>query len=69
MTKPDVQAFRDKMNTLVTRATAAVKAGTPKDKLLETVKTDDIGWNITGPQWNVPARLDPFYEELQKNAK
>ena len=69
MTKADVQAFRDKMNTLVTRATAAVKAGTPKDKLLETVKTDDIGWNITGPQWNVPARLDPFYEELQKNAK
>jgi hypothetical protein len=34
--------------------------------LLASIKTDDIGWNITGAQWNAPARLDPFYEELSK---
>lgn len=69
MTKADVQKFRDNMNLLATRGVAAVKAGTPKEKLLESIKTDDIGWNITGAQWNPPARLDPFYAELQAAAK
>jgi len=66
MTKADVQAFRDKMNTLVTRAQQAVKSGTSKEQLLASIKTDDIGWNVNTPQWSQPARLDPFYAELQK---
>jgi cyclase len=66
MTKADVQAYKIKWDTLVSRAKAEVKKGTPKDKLLASIKTDDIGWNITGAQWNAPARLDPFYEELSK---
>jgi cyclase len=65
MTKADVQAFRDKMNTFVTRAQQAVKSGTPKEQLLASIKTDDIGWNVNTPQWSQPARLDPFYAELQ----
>ena len=69
MTKAQVQEFRDKMNTLYTRALAAVKAGTPKEGLLAAIKTDDIGWNVTGGQWSQPARLDPFYAELQAAAK
>jgi len=66
MTKADVQAYKTKWDTLVSRAKAEVKKGTPKDKLLASIKTDDIGWNITGAQWTAPARLDPFYEELSK---
>jgi cyclase len=66
MTKADVQAYKMKWDNLVSRAEEQVKKGTPKDKLLASIKTDDIGWNITGPQWNAPARLDPFYEELSK---
>jgi cyclase len=69
MTRADVQAFRDKMNTLVTRAQQAVKSGTPKEQLLASIKTDDIGWNVNTPQWSQPARLDPFYAELQGSAK
>jgi glyoxylase-like metal-dependent hydrolase (beta-lactamase superfamily II) len=69
MTRAQVQEFRDKMNTLYTRALAAVKAGTAKDGLLAAIKTDDIGWNVTGGQWAQPARLDPFYAELQAAAK
>jgi hypothetical protein len=53
------------MNTVVERAHDLVKSGTPKDQLLAKIKTDDIGWNVTGPQWNQPARLDAFYAELQ----
>lgn len=66
MTKADAQAFRMKLDTVVTRAAALVKQGTPKDQLLAQIKTDDIGWNVTSPQWNQPARLDAFYEELSK---
>ncbi len=69
MTKADVQAFRDKLNTLLTRAQQAVKSGTPKEQLLASIKTDDIGWNVNTPQWSQPARLDPFYAELQASAK
>ena len=69
MTKADVQAYKTKWDNLVSRAEEQVKKGTPKDKLLASIKTDDIGWNITGAQWTPPARLDPFYEELSKAKK
>jgi glyoxylase-like metal-dependent hydrolase (beta-lactamase superfamily II) len=65
MTKAEVQAFRDKMNTLVTRAHELVKAGTPKEELLAKIKTDDIGWNVNNAQWSAANRLDPFYADLQ----
>ena len=69
MTKADVEAYKTKWDNLVARAKAEVKKGTPKDKLLASIKTDDIGWNITSPQWTAPARLDPFYAELSKAKK
>jgi glyoxylase-like metal-dependent hydrolase (beta-lactamase superfamily II) len=66
MTKADVQAFRDKLNTIVTRGRELVKKGTPKDQLMAQLKTDDLGWTLNPQQWNQPARLDPFYAELSK---
>ncbi len=66
MTKADVQAFRDKLNTIVTRGRELVKKGTPKDQLLAQLKTDDLGWNINTAQWSNPERLDRMYEELSK---
>ncbi len=68
MTKADVQAYKEKWDKLVSRAIEQVKKGTPKDQLLASIDTSDIGWNITGGQWSQPARLDPFYEELQAAA-
>jgi glyoxylase-like metal-dependent hydrolase (beta-lactamase superfamily II) len=64
MTKADVQAFRDKLNTIVTRGRELVKKGTPKEQLMAQLKTDDLGWTLNPQQWNQPARLDPFYAEL-----
>jgi glyoxylase-like metal-dependent hydrolase (beta-lactamase superfamily II) len=69
MTKADVQEYKKKWETLVSRAVDAVKKGTPKDQLLASIKTDDIGWNINTQQWSQAARLDPFYAELQAAAK
>ena len=60
LTKADVQEFRTKFTTVMTRATELVKMGVPKEELLKQLKTDDIGWAPRAPQ------IDPFYEELLK---
>ena len=60
LTKADVQAFRTKFTTVMTRASELVQKGVPKDQLLMQLKTDDIGWAPRVPQ------IDPFYEELSK---
>jgi cyclase len=66
ISKADFMTYKHKWDTLVQRGRDAVKAGAPKDKLLASIKTDDLGWNINTPQWSAPARLDPFYAELSK---
>ena len=43
-----------------------MKAGTPKDKLLASIKTDDLGWNVNTGIWLQPARVDNLYAELSK---
>jgi cyclase len=60
LTKADVQAFRAKFNTVMTRAAELVRSGVAKEELLKQLKTDDIGWAPRVPQ------IDPFYEELSK---
>jgi cyclase len=66
MTRAEFDAYRQKVDTLVSRFTELVKAGTPKGEILAKVKTDDIGWNVNTAQWQAPARLDPLYEEFSK---
>lgn len=64
MTKADVQAFKTKIDTVITRLRELVAKGTPKEQLFAQLKTDDLGWNLNTPQWTQPARLDPMYIEL-----
>jgi len=67
LTRAQVQEFRDKWNTILTRGIESVKKGTPKDQLLASIKVDDLGgWNMNS---FAPAnRLDPLYAELQAAA-
>jgi glyoxylase-like metal-dependent hydrolase (beta-lactamase superfamily II) len=60
ITRADLEAFKTKLDTVVSRATRLVKQGTPKDQLMAQLKTDDLGWrfSFTGDQ------LDRFYDEL-----
>ena len=60
LTKADVQAYKTKIDTFVSRAKEAVAKGVPKDQLMASIKTDDLGW--------MPrvANVDAFYEELQR---
>jgi len=64
MTKAQVQEYATKWKTFVTRATEAVKNGTPKEGLLAAIKVDDLGWSTAS--YGQPGRLDAFYAELQK---
>jgi cyclase len=60
--RADLEAFKIKIETLVSRATRLVKQGVPKDQLMAQIKTDDLGWrfSFTGE------RLDRFYAELSR---
>lgn len=62
VTRADLQAFKTKIDTLVSRATGLVKEGVAKDQLMAQLKTDDLGWRLsfTGGQ------LDGFYAELSR---
>jgi hypothetical protein len=65
MSRAELVAFRDKIDTLIARASALVKNNVPKDRLMSQLKTDDLGWhfNFTGD------RLDRFYAELSRTRK
>jgi glyoxylase-like metal-dependent hydrolase (beta-lactamase superfamily II) len=56
----EVQAFRNKFDTVVKRAADAIKAGATREQLASQVKTDDLGWQF---QPNFYASL---YDELSK---
>lgn len=59
-TKADVQAFRAKFATVISRASDAIKAGATRETLASQMKTDDLGW-----QFN-PQFYGQLYDELTK---
>ena len=59
-TRAEVQAFRDKFASLVSRAQEAIKAGATRDTLAMQVKTDDLGWNLNAMFFG------SLYDELTK---
>ena len=60
LSKADVQAYKTKIDTFVSRAKEAVRKGVPKDQLMAQIKTDDLGWMPRVPN------VDPFYDEISK---
>jgi glyoxylase-like metal-dependent hydrolase (beta-lactamase superfamily II) len=60
LTKADVEAYKMKIDTFVSRAKEAVAKGVPKDQLMSQIRTDDLGWTPRVPN------VDAFYAELQK---
>ncbi len=59
-TKAEVQAYRDKFATLISRAKDAIKAGATRETLAMQVKTDDLGWMFNGQFYG------SLYDELAK---
>jgi cyclase len=59
-TRADIEAYRAKFASLVSRASDAIKAGATKDTLASQVKTDDLGWMFNA------AFYGSLYDELTK---
>jgi glyoxylase-like metal-dependent hydrolase (beta-lactamase superfamily II) len=64
MSRAEVELFRSHLATFRDRALAAVRAGTPRDKLIAAIRVDDLGWKWTPTSWP-PARLDGLWNELR----
>jgi cyclase len=59
-TRADVEAYRTRFATVVSRAAEAIKAGATRDTLATAVKTDDLGWTFQ------PAFYGSLYDELTR---
>ncbi len=66
LTHAEVAAYKAKIDTLISRIQASIAAGTPKDKLIESLDTADLGWKIGGQFWAPPERVDALVAELSK---
>jgi cyclase len=63
VTRAELQAYKTRIDTLVSRATQLVRKGVPRDKLMAQLKTDDLGWRLSFSG----DRLDHFYGELSRS--
>jgi glyoxylase-like metal-dependent hydrolase (beta-lactamase superfamily II) len=59
-TRAEVEAYRSKFASVVTRASDAIKAGATRETLAPQVKTDDLGWTFN------PQFYGSLYDELTK---
>jgi glyoxylase-like metal-dependent hydrolase (beta-lactamase superfamily II) len=59
-TRAEVEAYRTRFATVVSRAAAAIKAGATREQLAAQVKTDDLGWQFQ------PAFYGSLYDELTR---
>ena len=59
-TKAEVEAYRAKFATLISRANDAIKAGATKETLASQVMTDDLGWKLNA------AFFGQIFDELSK---
>ena len=66
LTRDQVVEYKKKIDQLISRIRDSINAGVPKDKLIATLKTDDLGWKIGGQFWAPPARVDALVAELSE---
>ncbi len=62
VSRADLEAFKTKIDTLVSRATVLVKDGVPKEQFMGKLKTEDLGWQLSF----TPEQVDHFYSELSQ---
>ena len=69
MTKADLQAFKDRLDSIARNALSLVKSGTPKDQLVAAINAADPNANVGQLLQNNQTRIDAFYEELVRATK
>lgn len=65
ITRAELEAFKTKIETLVTRARALVNKGVPEDQFMSQLKADDLGWKLSF----TPTQVEGFYAELSKSGQ
>jgi glyoxylase-like metal-dependent hydrolase (beta-lactamase superfamily II) len=65
LTRAELEAFKAKIDTLVSRAGALVSKGVPENQFMSQLKTDDLGWKLSF----TPAQVEGFYAELSKSGQ
>jgi cyclase len=69
MTRDQVVEYKKKIDQLISRIRDAIRAGTPKEKLIASIKTDDLGWKLGGQFWAPAPRVEALYDELSATSK
>jgi len=69
MTRDEVVEYKKKIDQLISRVRDAIRAGTPKDKLIASIKTDDLGFKLGGQFWAPAPRVEALYDELSASSK
>jgi cyclase len=64
VSKADLEAYKKKIETLTSRATALVKQGVPENLFAAQLKTDDLDWHFNF----TPQQISYLYSEIS-NAK
>ncbi len=69
LTRDEVVEYKKKIDQLISRIRDAIRAGVPKDKLIASIKSDDLGWKLGGQFWAPAPRVDALYDELSSTSK
>lgn len=62
MSRAEVEAFRARLATFFDRARATVRGGAGEARLIEGIRTDDLGWTWSPTSWS-PARRHGLWLE------
>lgn len=62
ITRADLEAFKTKVDILVSRATGLVRRAVPQDQLMAELQTDDLGWRLSFTE----SQVQRFYAELSQ---
>lgn len=65
ISRAEVEAFKAKIDTLVSRASVLVSKGVAEDQFMSQLKTDDLGLKLNF----TPAQVEGFYGELSKSGQ
>jgi hypothetical protein len=65
ITKPELQAFKGKLDILVSRASALIRDGVSEEQLMSKLKTEDLGLHLS----LTSDQLDRFYAEVPRTVQ
>ncbi len=69
MTRDEVALYKRKIDTLIARGQAAIRAGVAPENLIAAMHSEDLAFRLVGHFWTEPARLKLLYDELAASTR